>query len=117
MIHPGRSGVVSASLPPVYGQAVQDQQLLEFNGNSSVEAGKTVSPWREWDTGTTTTPVLEEGVLTLAARQLQTMPPEEPALSYWERRNGPDWGSLRQLHGLQACYNIGAGKCAGRFAS
>lgn len=67
--------------------------------------------------GTTTTPVLEEGVLTPAARQLQTVPPEEPALSYWERRNGPDWVSLRQLHGLQACYNIGTGKCAGLFAS
>lgn len=67
--------------------------------------------------GTTTTPVLEEGALTPAARQLQTVPPEESALSYCERRNVPDWVSLRQLHSLQACYNIGAGKCAGRFAS
>lgn len=72
---------------------------------------------REGDMGRTTTPGLEEGVLTPAARQLQTLPPEELALSYQERRNGPDWVSLRQLHGLQACYNIGAGKCAGRFAS
>uniref|UniRef100_A0A8U8C0G3 Uncharacterized protein n=1 Tax=Geospiza parvula TaxID=87175 RepID=A0A8U8C0G3_GEOPR len=25
------------------------------------------------------------------------------------------WVSLRQLHGLQACYNIGAGKCQSLF--
>lgn len=63
--HPDRSGILSASLPPAYGQGVQDQQLLEFNGNSSVEAGETVSAWREGDMKTTTTPGLEEGVLTL----------------------------------------------------
>lgn len=92
-MHPGQSGILSASLPPAYRQVVQDQQLLGFNGNSSVEAGVTVSAWREGgregDMGRTTTPGLEEGVLIPAARQLQTVPPEEPALSYQERRNGP----------------------------